>query len=366
MNDTIEHHPHFAPTYAVARERFRQRAMASGAKLDARVHPDALGPAAEPLSIDLARLGPTDSERLLVIISGTHGVEGFAGSAIQCALLERWAEAPPTVGVLLVHALNPFGFAHIRRVNEDNVDLNRNFLPDHGAPPPDPGYSALHHLLLPSDWTGPGRTAADAELMQRAHAEGPRALQMAVTTGQYGHPDGMYFGGNGPAWSNRCLRRIIEREVAGVAQVGVIDIHTGLGPAGHGEILFSGAPDGPECRRAQAWYGADEVAIEQLGDAISPPLHGEMPTAFDAAAEKGSAVTRITLEFGTVEPMVVLQSLRAEHWAWNHGQFHRPDGRAIKAALRAAFELPTPAWRAAVLGRGHAVVDRALAGLATG
>lgn len=353
-------HPHFSPTYAVARDRFIDRARRLGAELERHFHPEACGPAAEPLSIDVAFLGPRDARGVLVVVSATHGVEGFAGSAVQLDLLDRLVEAPPKVGLMLVHGLNPYGFAWIRRTNEDNVDLNRNFV-DHGRPPPDDSaYRALHDLLIPAQWQGPTRDAADQALMGKVAELGPRAVQQALTTGQYSCPDGLYFGGTAPAWSNGVLRGLIAARLEAVPRVGVIDIHTGLGPAGHGALLFSGEPDGPECRRVQGWYGADEVEIERLGEAISPPLNGEMPTAFDVLAGE---VTRITLEYGTAPMLEVMQALRAETWATTRGALQSTQGRAAKAALRAAFELPDARWRADVLARGRAIINRAMAGL---
>ena len=86
--------------------------------------------------------------------SGVHGVEGFFGSAVQLAWLSRQAagERPPNDGaVVLIHAVNPYGFAKLRRTNEDNVDLNRNYLDtdDAYAGAPD-GYEALNRFLNPA------------------------------------------------------------------------------------------------------------------------------------------------------------------------------------------------------------------------
>lgn len=355
-------HPQFSPTYAAARQRFLDRARRAGAEVERHIHPDARGPAAEALSIDVAFLGPRDAAGVLVVISGTHGVEGFAGSAVQLALLDHLADRTPPVGLMLVHGLNPYGFAWIRRTNEDNIDLNRNFI-DHGSPPDDSAYRAVHGLLMPDAWHGPARDAADAGLMAKVAELGPRAVQAAITTGQYSHADGLYYGGRAPAWSNRVLRGLIAARLAKVPRVGVIDVHTGLGPPGHGELLFSGEPGGVECGRAQAWWGADEVAIERLGDAISPPLEGEMPTAFDAVRGE---VTRITLEYGTAPMLDVLMALRTETWLTARGATQSPEGQAAKEALRAAFELPDAKWRADVLARGRAVIEAAMAGLVRG
>ena len=88
---------------------------------------------------------------LAVIISGTRGVEGFCGSGCQVGfLVERVYEGlPKSVGVVLVHALNPYGFAWLRRVNEENVDLNRNFRDFAKPPPSSSAYDAVHDLICP-------------------------------------------------------------------------------------------------------------------------------------------------------------------------------------------------------------------------
>src|SRR5512143_338848 len=142
----------FAPDYATARARFRAAAAARDAAQTEYLHPAARGPSGETLAIDLAVLGPRDAEALLVVSSGTHGVEGFCGSGIQVALLEDPAITCTLTGgplaLALVHAVNPYGFAHIRRTNEDNVDLNRNFL-DFDAPlPSSAAYAEVHGFIV--------------------------------------------------------------------------------------------------------------------------------------------------------------------------------------------------------------------------
>ena len=85
------------------------------------------GPAGEPLTIDIAWLGSLSPKRVLLHTSGVHGVEGFAGSAIQLKILEDPPKPPADCAIILVHILNPCGMAWLRRYNETNVDLNRNF-----------------------------------------------------------------------------------------------------------------------------------------------------------------------------------------------------------------------------------------------
>ncbi len=123
----VEMDSRFPKDYLTARERFRAAAARLGCAVEA--HPiGAEGPHGEALTIDVAIVPGANPERALVVSSGIHGVEGFLGSAIQCSLLEEWVDAPPPIRCVLLHALNPFGFAWRRRVNETNVDLNRNLL----------------------------------------------------------------------------------------------------------------------------------------------------------------------------------------------------------------------------------------------
>ena len=80
---------HFAPTYAAARDKFRAAASTRGARQFRHVHPQATGAEGEELSMDFAMLGQPGADTLLVVLSATHGAEGFCGSGCQVALMAR-------------------------------------------------------------------------------------------------------------------------------------------------------------------------------------------------------------------------------------------------------------------------------------
>ena len=145
--------PHFAQSYAEARDKFLAAGAARGARMFRDVHPSVRGAQGEELSIDLAQIGDDKAPALFLLSSGTHGVEGFCGSGCQVALLHDGAFVAAVersgVCVLMLHALNPYGFSHLQRTNEDNADLNRNFV-DFAAPLPDGGAYAEIHALLAS------------------------------------------------------------------------------------------------------------------------------------------------------------------------------------------------------------------------
>src|SRR5690349_18349888 len=131
----------FAPTYREARERLLEAARSTGAFVTSHRHP---GPSPDdgPLFADVVRVGPQDARQILLVISATHGVEGFAGSAIQLAALHtaRTRPLPRDTGLILIHALNPYGFAWCRRVDAQNIDVNRNLMDHHAVAPDNPEY----------------------------------------------------------------------------------------------------------------------------------------------------------------------------------------------------------------------------------
>src|SRR5512143_2900367 len=123
--------PHFSRSYAEARAKFIAAARVRHLTVETHALPGWHGVDGEALAMDVALLGAVDAKGLLILTSATHGVEGYCGSGAQIGLLqdERFVRGACDAGVavLFVHAVNPYGFSHGRRVNEDNADLNRNF-----------------------------------------------------------------------------------------------------------------------------------------------------------------------------------------------------------------------------------------------
>ena len=189
----------FSADYTEARARFRAAAEQAGAALSVHRNPNARQPDGNDLTTDVARLGPAPGEAATVLIasSGTHGVEGFCGSGCQVGMLETGSIdlLPKGCALVLVHAINPYGFAWLRRVTEDNIDLNRNNLDHSAGHPANPKYAEVHDWLTPRDWHGPGREEADAAIAAYIAERGLFAFQEAVSGGQYDYPDGLFFGG---------------------------------------------------------------------------------------------------------------------------------------------------------------------------
>ncbi len=354
----------FSGHYDQARARFLEAARARGATIESDMLPGVRGARGEELAIDTAVIGGSGARKVLVVSSGTHGPEGFAGSAAQLALLQdqellqRAQRAE--VALLLVHAVNPYGFSHLQRTNEDNVDLNRNHI-DFGRPlPANPVYAELEPLLMPAQWP-PGPTDRQA-LQQWIEAHGMPAFRKAVTAGQYTSPDGVFYGGTGPSWSNRTLRALLRRHAGAATHLGWVDIHTGLGPYGHGEKIYAGRPLEQDHAMARAWWGADLFA-PFAGDSVSADVSGPVVTA--ACDEcPGARLALMGLEFGTVEQDEVLGCLRAHAWLRRHPEAPQGLRDELNRRMRDAFCCDSDDWRGMVLGQTRVALLQAVQGLA--
>lgn len=354
---------HFSTSYAEAREKFCAAAAAAGGRLRSWPNPHATGPQDERLHTDTAVFGPPDARRMLVLISATHGVEGFCGSGAQISWLRGGGASrlPAGTGCLVVHAINPYGFAWIRRVNEDNVDLNRNFV-DHAKPyPANPGYLAIAEALKPPRWDEAALAAAQRTLDSYAQTHGMFGFQQAVSGGQYTHPDGLFYGGRKPTWSNRTIRSIVREELGAARRIGVVDFHTGLGPFGHGEIICVWPPGTAGFDRTKTWYG-DEVTSTETGTSTSAVVTGVLVDAFPQEAPDAE-VTAIALEYGTYPVMEVLGAVRQDNWLHIHGDLASAQGREMKAYMKERFAPADPKWADMVCARAEDVIAKAVAGL---
>jgi hypothetical protein len=357
--------PHFSQSYTEARDKFLAAARTRGAHVFREVHPSDQGADGEELSIDLARIGDEKAAGLLLLSSGTHGVEGFCGSGCQVALLHDEvfiAEVERAgVAVLLLHALNPYGFSHLRRVNEDNIDLNRNFVDFHAALPANPAYLELHALLLPATWPPPPDNEAALGAWVAKH--GAKAYQAAVSGGQYQLVDGMFYGGCRPSWSNACLRAILRAEAAPRTRLGWIDFHTGLGPRGHGEKIYAGPDTAADIARARAWWG-DDVTSFYDGSSSSARVSGVIcSAAYDECPR--TEVTAMALEYGTYPLEQVLEAFRAEHWVHNHREATAAQRAAIKRRMRDMFYIDSDDWKTTVYAQARSAGLVAIARLAS-
>ncbi|MCI3182103.1 DUF2817 domain-containing protein [Caulobacter sp. CCUG 60055] len=346
-----------ADDYFEARDKFLAAARSAGAQVETLPCPG-VGPAGEPLSMDTARLGEPGADKLLVVISGVHGVEGYAGSAIQVDALRRLRPAPGQA-VLCIHAANPYGMAWTSVETEGGVDLNRNFVDFDGPLPHNPLYDELDDVFMCPEVSGPLREAAELKARQYVERHGLSQYLHAGADGQYHRPGRFNFAGREPAWSNTAVRAVIAEAARGVADLALVDVHTGFGDRGAGVMLA--IRQTPEANaRARAWWG-DTIQIPSADFPWTP--QGTLVAAAPQMAPE-ARVTAAALEFGTEPIERVGQSMVDRFRLATFSSLDAPEAAGTLAEIKACLAPSDTPWRRAVLNRGRQVLDQALAGLA--
>lgn len=303
----------------------------------------------EGLTIDVAVFGA--GPRALVISSGLHGVEGFAGSAIQLQMLQQ--ELPEDIRIVMLHVLNPYGMANIRRVNENNVDLNRNFLGTSDAySGSSDGYQKLNNLLNPTHPSGGVEFMMLRTIFQIA-LRGYNTLKTAVVGGQYDFPKGLFFGGSQLERSAELMLAHLPDLLDGADRIVHIDFHTGLGKSGTYALLIDTEAGSADHLRLRENFG-DRVQPWSADHGVAYKIRGGLPEAVQRLL--GKRVDVITCEFGTLPGLKVIQALRTEN------QTHHWGGpiESAKNGLLNAFRPTNPSWEEDILRGGAHVIDQAL------
>lgn len=347
---------YFSDDYRSSRKRFREAAKRAGAKLD-KLHWGLRGPSGEKLSIDVALLGAKNPERVLVHSSGVHGVEGFAGSAIQLKVLENPPDPGPDGAIALIHCVNPYGMAHLRRVNESNVDLNRNFLrrKEWRRAGAHEGYHILHPILNPTR-----KELIDLftlRLLWKTLRHGFEYLKQAGGQGQYIYPHGLFFGGMGLEAGPQLLMRWLKKRLKRARHICAIDVHTGAGEPGEDWLIIERNRGGAFHQRLEPLYGAKRIDTPDGQSGRAYVTTGGLDAGIVRAVRgiKGAVVDFVTQEFGTVGGRQLLSALREEN-----RQFHQgadDPAHPARQYLKNCFTPQDARWRRAALTGGLRLVE---------
>ncbi|MDB5809073.1 MAG: hypothetical protein JWN94_1195 [Betaproteobacteria bacterium] len=344
----------FSADFPMARRRFSQAVAARGGRLD-RLNIPGRGPCGEELGIDIGWFGAAEPRRVLVHSSGLHGIEGYAGSAIQLQwLAEGLPGLAPDAAIVIAHLLNPYGYAWLRRVNENNVDLNRNFgAPDTRVNAAAQDYAALDSLLNPQSPPASDFFLARSAWLVMRH--GMRRLRQTVIGGQTMNPRGLFYTGLQTEASVTAYADYLAANFLHARSIVAIDVHTGFGRYGEDTLMLDAAADRAELNaRMTAAFGARVQLADGSNSAYS--VEGSHQDLYSRLFPRAD-VHFATQEFGTLHALRVLTALRAEN-RWHHfgtGDF----GHAARRRLLEVFCPADAAWRAKVLSRGSAVIEQA-------
>lgn len=354
----------FSSTVSEADAKFAVASIIAQAKMETIAHP-LKGPQAEPLQVSVARVGSVSASKVLLVLSGTHGIEGFAGAAIQTGLLHgaRDLKLQPDTALLLVHLINPWGPAWNRREDHENVDLFRNFLYAEDPITPDPLFDEIDNVFDLANFGK--RSALDNETLRQklVSTYGQERIIKAIRRGQHHRPKSMTYHGQGPCWSRKVLEKVLREELACCGHLAVLDIHTGFGKYGEGLLMSYDPPGDARHERLKAWMdGARDTTFYVPGGDADIPAHSKSPYGFIADWVAGVKITAAILEFGTFDP----EETRDHHLNHYHHMFGDPrseEGLRVGARYRRYFYPEEPKWMDSVWTRGLEVTRRMLAGL---
>ena len=323
------------------------------------------------LYIDILYLPPqNDSSRLLVLSSGIHGVEAFMGSAFQQFFLEvlLTEEVLSDMGVLMIHGINPYGFKYLRRLTENNVDLNRGSETDPALfNIKNEGYGMVSEFLNPM-----GKVSKNSVRNQFFHwasimnimKYSKGVLQQAIGQGQYDYPQGIMFGGNDFEPQIDSLRIRLPVFLSPYETILAIDLHTGHGERG-GLYPLSNPLDNPQnvqktesvFRNHRIVWGDSDETYTTTGGFSDPFIQKLCPDAM---------YLHMTVEWGTFDvhriigSMHLLQNHVMENQGFNHGYRNSKQEERIKQGYKEFFYPSSESWRSGAIESGREMFSTVL------
>ncbi|HEX6292837.1 MAG TPA: DUF2817 domain-containing protein [Herpetosiphonaceae bacterium] len=337
----------FSTDYVHARTRFLEAAQRATALHQAFSHPQS-----DDLFCD-AVIVPHRSPYALITLSGTHGVEGYCGSAIQSAVLHynEYLACHPMFQIH-IHGLNAWGMRHFSRTDEQHVDINRSIIDFTSVLPVNQLYPMVHEHLCFQDWDE--RTIARfwdfQETFIRTH--GLTGWNRAFSGGQYDYPDGVMYGGTAPGWSQRVLQRIAGLIPEFVTTLIVLDFHTGVGQFGEALILVKQLTPIELAIRLPSVLSQRRSLIF---DAHNLPLstHNFSGLVLEAFTRLPQRCIPLVVEYGTYPARQMIEAILYDRWlAWSS-----QDTAALRQSLLEQYCPSDPAWRDRVLGHAWMLLD---------
>ena len=217
----------------------------------------------------------------------------------------------------------------------------------------------MKDLVLPEQFN----EDSEAAMQQWIQDNGVDNYQKAVMSGQRIDPQGVFYGGLEASWSNQTMHRVLPEVLAGQKNVSLMDIHTGLGPYGHGDLIHAYPKGAPEYDTLAQWFGGEMIAIAagEYGEVEAVP-RGPIVSSLDTILPEHRSFAFVN-EYGTVEFDRVVKAIRADNWLHIKGDLNSEQGRAIKQEMRDCFYCVKDEWRQMIWDRAIWSFEQMAAGL---
>ncbi|MCB0371174.1 MAG: DUF2817 domain-containing protein [Bdellovibrionales bacterium] len=368
----INSQSYFKNTYEEARKDFIQRGQALSQKYSGQIVLDKVNyqyAVNENFEINYLYISKKPSKNLVIIQSGTHGIEGHTGSGVQNFILDYIETKPETTtNFLIIHGVNQYGFETNRRVNYNNVDLNRNFQSDTNEfQSTNSGYEQVNYFLNPTKPIETGffpKIGFYIDALKLIYKYSKDTLKRAILKGQYQFEKGLYFGGHQYQPEYFALNQIWDKYVPKYEKVLLIDIHTGYGKKGKLHLL------------ANSSHSKDEEDIKNIfkpqsidfgDDKEFYQVKGDLTSYFQTKYTSDNRhIYSLAFEFGTLDSQKLLGSIDSIYRmiAENQGHFNgykdATDKNKISTLFSEMFYPKDFAWRDSVLDQSKKEIDKIL------
>ncbi len=286
---------------------------------------------------------PSGGERknLIVLTTGVHGMEGYIGSVMLDVFFEEIYPTldTDTTGVLVIANVNPYGMKYMRRYNENNVDLNRNFILDWESfdLTSNKDYPEVKEFLQPEGKIGNAfwhEAGFYMSLAKEALTKGADKVSDALLTGQYEYPEGVYYGGTGDEVSTAYLKGVFNDCLDGEYENIVhIDVHSGYGPR-YNMVIFNSVYETMTEAQTKAAFNYDYV-ISHDSESFYATTGDTTDYFYRLAESKETDKTLFStcFEFGTIGDSFIDSILSLKYTVDENRQHWYPSDNAVTSEV---------------------------------
>lgn len=353
----------FSGSYAEARNRFIAAARDANARIYDYGLDDLKGKYGEHLASDVAVLGEDNADKAVIVVSGTHGAEGYCGSAILHHWLVSQSGRTPIkdIKIVLVHAVSPWAFSHNTRTTENNVDLNRNFLLDRASYARiNPSYDKLVPFYHGETYDAASNLEIYGAYKTYLDQHGWH-IENEMLQGQTHRPDGLFYAGKEPERANRIFRKIVNDHLGSANTVGFIDWQTGVGSYGEVVHLIFDDIGSPEHTAATGWWDDKGAGGGAFSSGIVPKYEGLLCKAIRQELA-GPRIAGAVIEFGTSDGYGLFRADRLDRWLRFEGRNDEQHDQ-LRENYKEACCPSDVAWRRLVLREGPKKIDQLTQGV---
>jgi hypothetical protein len=365
---------YFSGDYLSCKEQFvKQSSSLSNFYLNSKVDSIRLIANGDSLAIDYLYIPSQSTPRNLVVLSsGTHGIEGYAGSAYQRMFMTEMLKGidHQSTGYLIIHGINPWGMKNKRRVDQNNVDLNRNYdISTTLFSNKNEGYSKINDFLNPSGRASLHFLTSLSFITQASWIiikNSMKTARQAILMGQYEHPDGIYYGGEMFEPQKPDIQNLITTTADEYKKILVIDLHTGYGSRGRLHIFGTFSKDSGVVNETERIFCNHR--IDWPNDKDFYENNGDF-TLFISRVLKDKMVIPVTFEYGTLNSNSLSGSLKSlqimimENQGYHFGYSDKQSEKKIRVMFLEAFYPSSLSWRSETVRQTHELIDEAIKNL---